>query len=96
MWNGPSSYLGVLPHGTTNIGLQTRSNYRCDFESHSVFEYSSFVLDIGFIDRLQVVTTSNDNIIAISSLYKSLQPTLNFFQSAVSSPVVSWQRILTQ
>jgi hypothetical protein len=50
-------------------------------------------LDIGFIDRLQVVITSNYNIIVN---FQNLQITTahaKTFQSAVSLPVVSWQRI---
>jgi hypothetical protein len=44
-----------------------------------------FVLDIGFIDYLQVVTTNNCNTIAIST--QTLQ---NHFKPAVSSLVVAW------
>jgi hypothetical protein len=44
-----------------------------------------FVLHIGFIDRLQVVTTNNYNTIAISTLYKSRC----LFQPAASLLVVA-------
>jgi hypothetical protein len=49
-----------------------------------------FGLNIGFIDRLQVLTTNNYNTIAISTLYNSLEPTLSLFQSPVFSLVVVW------
>jgi hypothetical protein len=37
------------------------------------------VLVIGVIDNLQIVTTSNYNIIAISTIYSSLEHALSFF-----------------
>jgi hypothetical protein len=46
--------------------------------------------DIGFTDHLQVVTTTNYNTVAISTLYSSLEHTLSIFHPAVSSVVVAW------
>jgi hypothetical protein len=49
-----------------------------------------FILDIGFFDHLQVVTTNKYNTVAN---FKTLQITgvhVKFFQSAVSSLVVAW------
>jgi hypothetical protein len=41
--------------------------------------------------EIQVITTLS----LISTLYKSLQHPLSFFQPAMSSPAVPWQRLLT-
>jgi hypothetical protein len=54
------------------------------------------VLDIGFVDHLQVVTTNNCNTIADIHALPVTATYAKSFQSAVSSSVIFWQRILTQ
>jgi hypothetical protein len=55
-----------------------------------------FGLDIGFTDHLQVVTTNNYSTIANFHTLQVTAAHAKSFQVAVSSPVVSWQRILTE
>jgi hypothetical protein len=54
-----------------------------------------FGLIIGFIEHLQVATTRNYNAIANSNTLQFTTTRTKSSQSAVSSPVVSWYRLLT-
>jgi hypothetical protein len=57
--------------------------------------YEGFRLVIGFIEYLQITATSNYSDIANShSLHFTAARTMTS-RSAVSSPVVSWQRLPT-
>jgi hypothetical protein len=48
---------------------------------------------IGFIDHLQIVTTSNFNIIANSHMQQFTTSHAKSSQSALSSPVIVWQQL---
>jgi hypothetical protein len=49
-----------------------------------------FGVIIGFIQHLQMVTTSNYNIIFNSHTLQFITPRTKSSQSAISSPVVAW------
>jgi hypothetical protein len=52
-----------------------------------------FRLIIGFLEHLQIITTSNYRDVANSHTQQFVKTRTMIFQSAVSSSVVVWQRL---
>jgi hypothetical protein len=57
--------------------------------------WTGFGLGIGFIDHLQIVTTSNYNTVANSHTLQFTTARTKSSQPAAFSPVVAWERLPT-
>jgi hypothetical protein len=68
--------------------------YSCNVLSH-VRLSTEFGFVIGFIEHLQIITTSNNSAIANSHTLQFTTAGTNSSQFAVSSPIVAWRRIPT-
>jgi hypothetical protein len=91
-----------LPHDTNSRLINVHRPFTSHFIQHYICivtcfsdSQQGFRLDTGFMDHLQVVTTNNCNTIANFYTLQITTAHAKPFQSAASSPVVSWQWILT-